>query len=70
MNNNQEKTCYFCENNMEVDYKDVYTIRKFTNSYKKILSKKRTGVCSGHQRKLSTAIKRARIIALLPFINK
>lgn len=75
MNNNKqnktEKKCYFCENGLkEVDYKDVYTIRKFTNTYKKILPKKRTGVCSWHQRKLAIAIKRARIMALLPFINK
>lgn len=67
----QEKSCYFCENNIkEIDYKDIRTLQRFINSYKKILPRKRTGVCSWHQRKLSTAIKRARIMALLPFTNK
>lgn len=65
------KQCYFCVNNIkEVDYKDIQTLRRFINSYMKILPKKRTGTCSKHQRKLATAIKRARIMALLPFTNK
>ena len=67
----QEKMCYFCVNDIdEVDYKDIRTISRFTNMYKKILPKKRTGVCSKHQKQLSTAIKRARIMALLPFTNQ
>jgi small subunit ribosomal protein S18 len=73
MNNqtNEKKCCQFCvDNTTEVDYKDIRTIRRFVNVYKKILPKKRTGVCSWHQRKLSMAIKRARQMALLPFTNK
>jgi len=67
----KEKVCYFCVNNIkDVDYKDIQTLRKFVNSYLKILPKKRTGTCSWHQKKLSTSIKRARIMALLPFTNK
>ena len=67
----QEKMCYFCVNDIdEVDYKDIRTISRFTNMYKKILPKKRTGTCSKHQRQLATAIKRARIMALLPFTNQ
>lgn len=67
----KEKLCYFCVNNIkEVDYKDIQTLRRFVNTYMKILPRKRTGVCSWHQRKLATAIKRARIMALLPFVNK
>lgn len=67
----QEKQCYFCVNNIkEVDYKDTRTLRRFINAYAKILPKKRTGTCSKHQRKLATAIKRARIIALLPFVSR
>lgn len=67
----KEKQCYFCVNNVkEVDYKDIQTLRRFINSYMKILPKKRTGTCAKHQRKLATAIKRARIMALLPFTNK
>jgi len=67
----KEKACHFCVNGIdEVDYKDINTIRRFLNVYKKILPRKRTGVCSKHQRKLATAIKRARVMALLPYTNK
>ncbi len=66
----KEKQCYFCVNNIkEIDYKDTQTLRRFINSYFKILPKKRTGACAKHQRKLATAIKRSRIMALLPFTN-
>lgn len=67
----KEKQCYFCVNNLkDVDYKDANFLRRFINSYGKILPKKRTGSCSKHQRKLATAIKRARVMAILPFVNK
>jgi small subunit ribosomal protein S18 len=67
----KEKTCHFCVNNInDIDYKDINTLQKFINIYKKILPVKRTGTCSWHQRKLATAIKRARTMALLPFTNK
>jgi len=70
MSEENKKHCYFCVNNIdEIDYKNVETLHKFINVYKKILPRKRTGVCSKHQRKLATAIKRARIMALLPFIR-
>jgi small subunit ribosomal protein S18 len=62
------KPCYFCVNNInEVDYKDTELLRNFINSYFKILPPKRTGTCAWHQRKLATAIKSARVMALLPF---
>ncbi len=66
----KNKECYFCANSLEVDYKDVRTLRKFMNFYMKILSGKRTGVCSWHQRKLTTAVKRARVVALLAATHK
>jgi len=67
----KDKQCYFCLSNIkEIDYKDILTLRRFVNFYGKILPKKRTGTCATHQRKLATAVKRARIIALLPFTNK
>jgi len=73
-NNNvlvKEKSCYFCLNNAkEIDYKNIQTLRRFISSYGKIVPKKRSGVCSKHQRKLATAIKRARIMALLPFTTR
>ncbi len=64
------KECYFCVNNLEVDYKDTRTLRRFVNFYMKILPGKRTGVCAWHQRKLATAIKRSRIMALLSATHK
>lgn len=65
------KECYFCVNNAkDIDYKDVDTLRNFINSYMKILPKKRTGACSWHQRKIAVAIKRARVMALMPFIRR
>ena len=67
----KEKVCYFCLHKIdEIDYKDVQNLQRFINIYKKILPRKRTGVCSWHQRKLAQAIKRARIMALLPFVKK
>ncbi len=62
------KTCHFCVNNInEIDYKDTEMLRRFINSYMKILPVKRTGTCAWHQRKLATAVKRARVMALMPF---
>jgi small subunit ribosomal protein S18 len=67
----KEKYCHFCVNNMDhIDYKNVQLLRRFTSSYSKIVPRKRSGVCSKHQRKLAEAIKRARIMALLPFVTK
>ena len=65
------KQCYFCVNNVrEIDYKNADLLRRFINTYGKILPPKRNGTCAKHQRKLSTAIKRARVMAILPFTNK
>jgi small subunit ribosomal protein S18 len=65
------KTCYFCAQNIrEIDYKDVETLKKFISPFAKIQPKTRTGVCSHHQRDLTTAIKRARHVALLPFVSR
>ena len=66
----KKKECYFCVNNIkDIDYKDTQTLRKFINAYCKILPKKRTGTCAKPQRKLAQAIKRSRIIALIPFVK-
>lgn len=73
-NNNpltKPKSCHFCTNSIkEIDYKDVSALRRFIYPYGKIIPRRRTGTCSKHQRKLSMAIKRARIMALLLFTNK
>jgi small subunit ribosomal protein S18 len=67
----RDRYCHFCVNAVgDIDYKDVNTLRRYTSSYAKIVPKRRSGVCSKHQRKLSQAIKRARVMALLPFVNR
>jgi len=67
----KEKSCYFCENNIkEIDYKNTGLLRRFVNFHMKILPRKRTGVCAWHQRKLSTAVKRSRIMALLSTMHR
>ena len=70
MTNKTPKKCYFCANNLDVDYKDTRTLRRFINFYMKILPGARTGVCSWHQRKLTEAIKRSRVMALLSATHK
>ena len=58
--------CYFCQRNTkEVDFKEAQILRKFISASGKIKSRKKTGVCSSHQRVLTKAIKRARYLALL-----
>lgn len=65
------KTCRFCEARMVyIDYKDVKGLQKFTSSLGKIDNQKKTGTCPKHQRALASAVKRARIMALLPFVNR
>ncbi len=67
----QKKQCLFCvERERDVDYKDPQTLRRFINQRAKIMSPKRTGACTKHQRLLATAIKRARFMGLLPYISK
>lgn len=64
----RRKVCAFCQGKIDtVDYKDVATLKKFITEKGKILPRRMTGVCAKHQRVLATAIKRARIAALLPF---
>jgi small subunit ribosomal protein S18 len=66
-----QKHCYFCLNNIkEIDYKDVELLRRFVSTYERILPSRKRGTCSKHQRKLGQAVKRARIMALLPFVKK
>jgi small subunit ribosomal protein S18 len=65
------KQCYFCTNNIKkIDYKDAETLGKFTDTQAKILPKKQTILCVKHQRRLAQAIKRARFLALVPFVKQ
>jgi small subunit ribosomal protein S18 len=67
--NNQN--CYFKQNGIKyVDYKDVELLKKFLNPHSRIQGKKRTGVSSKYQRLLSEAVKRARFMALLPYVSR
>jgi len=64
------QSCHFCVNAItEIDYKDPQAIKRFTSSYAKIVPRRRSGICMQHQRKLALAIKRARFMALLPYVN-
>jgi small subunit ribosomal protein S18 len=64
----KKKVCQFCADKTEtIDYKDVDKLRKYVTDRGKILPKRITGNCALHQREVTTAIKRARIVALLPY---
>ena len=67
----RRKVCQFCvEKVQHIDYKDVGRLRRFTSERGKILPRRITGTCAKHQRQLSTAIKRARTIALMPYVSE
>ena len=65
------KQCFFCTNNIKaIDYKDTESLKRFVDPFSKIMPKKNSGVCAKHQRKLSTAVKQSRFMALMPFITQ
>lgn len=64
----RKKVCAFCQGKIdEIDYKDINTLKKYITEGGKILPRRMTGVCAKHQRVLAKAIKRARLVDLLPF---
>ncbi|HLC44222.1 MAG TPA: 30S ribosomal protein S18 [Patescibacteria group bacterium] len=66
---NQPKPCYFCQNKVsDVDYKNIQLLRRFMSPHAKILNRTRTGTCASHQHRVAQALKRARHMALLPFV--
>lgn len=66
----RRKVCRFCADRIEtIDYKDVARLRNYVSERAKILPRRVTGTCARHQRELTVAIKRARQIALMPFIS-
>ena len=66
----RKKVCPFCaDKNIVIDYKDADTLVKYTTERGKILPKRVTGTCAIHQRALAKEIKRARIVALLPYVK-
>ena len=64
----KKKVCQFCvEKAIDIDYKDTAKLRKYITEKGKMLPRRMTGVCAKHQRILAAAIKRARVMALLPY---
>lgn len=64
------RPCTFCIKSVgELDYKETSYLRRYLSSFAKIVPRKRSGVCAKHQRMLANAVKRARIMALLPFVQ-
>jgi small subunit ribosomal protein S18 len=64
----RKKVCQFCaDKDKKIDYKDVETLKKYVTERGKILPRRVTGTCAMHQRAITTAVKRARVVALLPF---
>ena len=69
-NRRRRKVCIFCADKIDfIDYKDSAKLRKFISERGKILPRRISGTCAVHQRELNTAIKRARNMALLPFVT-
>lgn len=64
----RKKVCRFCTQKAKIDYKDPDTLRRYTTERGKILPRRITGTCAKHQRKLALEIKRARALALLPYV--
>ena len=66
----RKEVCAFCVNKVEqIDYKDVPKLRRYLSERAKIVPRRVTGTCARHQRQLTVAIKRARHLALLPYIS-
>ncbi len=64
----KKKVCLFCTEKIDhIDYKDIDKLKKYITDRGKILPKRITGTCATHQRELTKAIKKARMVALLPF---
>ena len=67
----RRKFCRFCADKTSfIDYKDIKVIRGYMTERGKLLARKVTGTCSVHQRELTTSVKRARSIALIPFMER
>lgn len=62
------KNCMFCKEKKNPDFMEVESLKKFLTERAKIMSASKTGVCTKHQKKIMVAVKRARHLALLPFL--
>ena len=71
LQNQEKKVCQICvDGGLDIDYKNEDLLRKFISPQGRILPRKKTGACAFHQRKVSRAVKRARIAGILPFVVK
>jgi small subunit ribosomal protein S18 len=68
MRGRRRKVCFFTQNGIVPDYKEVDILRRFVNERGKIVPRRLTGTSAANQRKLAQAVKRARYLALLPFV--
>ena len=67
----RKEQCFFCSQNLvDIDFKEVELIKRFTSGQAKIIDPMHTGTCAKHQRALAVAVKRARFMALLPYVRK
>ena len=64
----RKKVCVFCGEDNVIDYKDTAKLKKYVSERGKILPRRITGTCAKHQRALTVAIKRARHVALMPYV--
>jgi len=65
------KKCFFSQNNIKhIDYKDTEILKKFLNPHARLMSRKKTGVNAKSQRQLANAVKRARFMALIPYVSR
>ena len=70
MHRGRKKVCSFCVDRVEhIDYKDLPRLRKYVSERAKIIPRRVTGTCAFHQRELTVAIKRARYMALMPYVS-
>ncbi|MBO4903123.1 MAG: 30S ribosomal protein S18 [Lachnospiraceae bacterium] len=65
----RKKVCVFCGKEKELDYKDAATLKKYVSERGKILPRRITGNCAKHQRALTVAVKRARHVAIMPYVQ-
>ena len=66
-----KQQCFFSANNVKlIDYKDTEILKKYLNPHARMIAGKRTGICAKHQRQFAQAVKRARFMALLPFVAR
>ena len=66
----RKKVCSFCVDKVNsIDYKDVNKLKRYITEKGKILPRRQTGTCAAHQRELTVAIKRARFMALIPYVG-